>query len=101
MTDIATASLEHCYNTAAALQITELTNVFVSQPVSDMIFKPMQIISVISHFMTLQPGDVIACGTSLGASRMLPGQVCILVTIIIIMIIIIIIIIITIIISAS
>jgi 2-keto-4-pentenoate hydratase/2-oxohepta-3-ene-1,7-dioic acid hydratase in catechol pathway len=44
-------------------------------PVSDMIFSPRQIVSMISREVTLLPGDVIACGTSLGACDMQPGQV--------------------------
>ena len=36
-------------------------------PVSDMFFSPAEIVSRISHDMTLEPGDVIACGTSVGA----------------------------------
>lgn len=43
-------------------------------PVSDMIFKPVQLVSLISRDMTLMPGDVIACGTSIGAGRMKPGS---------------------------
>ena len=43
-------------------------------PVSDMIFGPRQIVSMISREVTLLPGDVIACGTSLGASDLEPGQ---------------------------
>ncbi len=43
-------------------------------PVSDMIFDPREIVSMISREVLLLPGDVIACGTSLGASDMLPGQ---------------------------
>ena len=39
-------------------------------PVSDMIIPPHRIISLISHDMTLEPGDVICCGTSLGAGSM-------------------------------
>ena len=42
-------------------------------PVSDMIFKPYEIVSHISHDITLNPGDIIACGTSLGAGAMKPG----------------------------
>ena len=40
---------------------------------SDMIFAPDQLLSRISCDMTLLPGDVIACGTSLGAGPMRPG----------------------------
>jgi 2-keto-4-pentenoate hydratase/2-oxohepta-3-ene-1,7-dioic acid hydratase in catechol pathway len=42
-------------------------------PVSDMFFKPRELVSLISRGMTLLPGDVIACGTSLGAMPMRPG----------------------------
>ena len=43
-------------------------------PVSDMIFSPQEIVSLISQDIKLLPGDVIACGTSSGAIDMLPGQ---------------------------
>ena len=43
-------------------------------PVSDMIFPPANLVSLISHDMTLEPGDVIACGTSVGAGSMKPGS---------------------------
>lgn len=42
---------------------------------SDMILKPAEIVSLISREMTLHPGDLIACGTSLGALPMRAGQV--------------------------
>jgi 2-keto-4-pentenoate hydratase/2-oxohepta-3-ene-1,7-dioic acid hydratase in catechol pathway len=35
-------------------------------PVADMIFQPHELVSRISHDMTLLPGDLICCGTSLG-----------------------------------
>ena len=41
----------------------------------DMILAPAQIVSMISREMTLYPGDVIACGTSIGAGPMRSGQV--------------------------
>jgi 2-keto-4-pentenoate hydratase/2-oxohepta-3-ene-1,7-dioic acid hydratase in catechol pathway len=44
-------------------------------PVSDMIFSPAEIVSRISRDMTLYPGDVIACGTSLGVLPMRDGTV--------------------------
>ncbi|HUW75698.1 MAG TPA: fumarylacetoacetate hydrolase family protein [Gallionella sp.] len=44
-------------------------------PCSDMIFSPESIVSAISRDMTLEPGDVIACGTSLGVLPMKPGAV--------------------------
>ncbi len=43
-------------------------------PVSDMIFPPAKLVSLISKDMTLFPGDVITCGTSLGAGSMKPGS---------------------------
>ncbi len=42
-------------------------------PVSDMIFKPAQVVSRISRELTLYPGDVITCGTSLGVGSLKPG----------------------------
>jgi len=42
-------------------------------PASDMIFAPRQIVSLISRDLTLEPGDIIACGTSLGAGPLRPG----------------------------
>lgn len=35
-------------------------------PAADMIFSPHELVSRISHDMTLLPGDLICCGTSLG-----------------------------------
>jgi 2-keto-4-pentenoate hydratase/2-oxohepta-3-ene-1,7-dioic acid hydratase in catechol pathway len=43
-------------------------------PVSDMIFAPAQLVSLISRDMTLEPGDVICCGTSVGVGSMKPGS---------------------------
>jgi 2-keto-4-pentenoate hydratase/2-oxohepta-3-ene-1,7-dioic acid hydratase in catechol pathway len=43
-------------------------------PVSDMFFSPAEIVSHLSHDMTLEAGDVIACGTSVGAGPMQDGQ---------------------------
>jgi 2-keto-4-pentenoate hydratase/2-oxohepta-3-ene-1,7-dioic acid hydratase in catechol pathway len=42
---------------------------------SDMIFNPYQILSLLSFDMTLYPGDVIACGTSLGTLPIKGGQI--------------------------
>jgi ketopantoate reductase/2-keto-4-pentenoate hydratase/2-oxohepta-3-ene-1,7-dioic acid hydratase in catechol pathway len=39
-------------------------------PVSDMIFPPLRLVSLLSRDMTLLPGDVIACGTSIGVGAM-------------------------------
>jgi 2-keto-4-pentenoate hydratase/2-oxohepta-3-ene-1,7-dioic acid hydratase in catechol pathway len=43
-------------------------------PVADMIFSPAEIVARISRDMTLEPGDVIACGTSLGVAPLRPGS---------------------------
>ena len=43
-------------------------------PVSDMIFSPPKIVSLISHDMSLDAGDVICCGTSIGVGSMKPGS---------------------------
>ena len=42
-------------------------------PVSDMVFKPAQLVSQISRELTLYPGDVISCGTSIGVGSLKPG----------------------------
>ncbi|CAH2933947.1 MAG: Fumarylacetoacetate hydrolase family protein [uncultured Paraburkholderia sp.] len=43
-------------------------------PLSDMILSPEQQVSLISHDMTLMPGDVIACGTSIGVGSIKDGS---------------------------
>lgn len=43
-------------------------------PVSDMRFSVQQLVSLISKDMTLYPGDVILCGTSIGVGAMKPGS---------------------------
>ncbi len=42
-------------------------------PVTDMIYSPQQIVAMISEYQTLVPGDLICCGTSVGARTMKPG----------------------------
>jgi 2-keto-4-pentenoate hydratase/2-oxohepta-3-ene-1,7-dioic acid hydratase in catechol pathway len=39
-------------------------------PVADMVFPAATLVSLLSHDMTLEPGDVICCGTSLGVGAM-------------------------------
>lgn len=39
-------------------------------PVSDMIFQPHELVAKLSHDMTLEPGDLICCGTSVGVGVM-------------------------------
>ena len=43
-------------------------------PLSDIIFGPDELVSLISQDMTLEAGDVIACGTSVGVGSMKPGS---------------------------
>lgn len=39
-------------------------------PVADMFFPPHKLVAALSRDVTLMPGDIIACGTSLGAGTM-------------------------------
>ncbi|MFS8037348.1 fumarylacetoacetate hydrolase family protein [Xanthobacter sp. AM11] len=39
-------------------------------PLADMIFPPARLVSLLSQDMTLEPGDLIACGTSVGVGTM-------------------------------
>ncbi len=41
---------------------------------SDLVFPVMKLVSLLSHDMTLYPGDLIACGTSTGVGSMKPGS---------------------------
>jgi len=43
-------------------------------PISDMRFSVQQLVSLISQDMTLSPGDIILCGTSIGVGSMKPGS---------------------------
>lgn len=43
-------------------------------PISDMRFSVERLVSLISQDMTLYPGDVILCGTSVGVGSMKPGS---------------------------
>ncbi len=42
-------------------------------PASDMVYTAAQLVSMISRGMTLEPGDIISCGTSLGAGTIKHG----------------------------
>ena len=59
-----------------ALVVTTKLNGELRQnyPVSDMRFSVAQLVSKISHDMTLLPGDIILCGTSIGVGSMKPGS---------------------------
>jgi len=43
-------------------------------PLRDMIFSPHELVSSLSHDMSLLPGDVIACGTSIGVGSVKNGS---------------------------
>ena len=61
----------------AALTVTTRLNGEVRQqyPISDMRFSVAKLVSEISFDLTLHPGDVILCGTSVGVGSMKPGSV--------------------------
>ena len=68
-----------CINTdidPAGLSVLAIQNGEERQnyPVSDMIYSPHQIVAMISSYQTLVPGDLICCGTSVGARTMKPGS---------------------------
>ncbi|MDB5764718.1 MAG: 5-carboxymethyl-2-hydroxymuconate delta-isomerase [Herminiimonas sp.] len=44
-------------------------------PISDMLFSVAQLVSLISQDMTLHPGDIILCGTSVGVGSMKPDSI--------------------------
>jgi 2-keto-4-pentenoate hydratase/2-oxohepta-3-ene-1,7-dioic acid hydratase in catechol pathway len=60
----------------ARLTVRTLLNGEVRQdyPISDMRFSVAQLVSLISQDMSLLPGDVILCGTSVGVGSMKPGS---------------------------
>jgi len=60
----------------ATLVVQTVLNGDVRQnyPISDMRFSVAQLVSLISTDMTLIPGDVILCGTSVGVGSMKPGS---------------------------
>ncbi len=60
----------------ASLTVTTILNGELRQnyPVSDMRFSVEQLVSLISQDLTLMPGDVILCGTSVGVGSMKPDS---------------------------
>ena len=42
-------------------------------PVSDLFLQPVELVSHLSQFMTLEAGDIVSCGTGPGALPMKPG----------------------------
>jgi 2-keto-4-pentenoate hydratase/2-oxohepta-3-ene-1,7-dioic acid hydratase in catechol pathway len=43
-------------------------------PIADIVFAPARLVALVSRDVTLEPGDVIACGTSVGVATMKPGS---------------------------
>ena len=43
-------------------------------PVSDLFLQPAELVSRLSHMLTLEPGDIVSCGTGPGALPMKPGS---------------------------
>lgn len=60
----------------AMLVVRTLLNGEVRQdyPVNDMVFSAAELVSRISQDMTLAPGDLLLCGTSIGVGSMRPGS---------------------------
>ena len=60
----------------ATLVVRSILNGQIRQdyPISDMLFSVPQLVSRLSHDMTLNPGDLILCGTSVGVGTMKPGS---------------------------
>jgi 2-keto-4-pentenoate hydratase/2-oxohepta-3-ene-1,7-dioic acid hydratase in catechol pathway len=60
----------------AMLVVRTILNGEVRQdyPVNDMVFSAAELVSRISQDMTLEPGDLILCGTSVGVGSMRPGS---------------------------
>jgi 2-keto-4-pentenoate hydratase/2-oxohepta-3-ene-1,7-dioic acid hydratase in catechol pathway len=54
------------------LQVRTILNGLERQryPIADMVFSARQLVSKLSHDMSLSPGDVICCGTSVGVGTM-------------------------------
>ena len=60
----------------AMLVVRTILNGEVRQdyPINDMVFSVAELVSRISQDMTLEPGDLILCGTSVGVGSMRPGS---------------------------
>ena len=60
-----------------SLEITTTVDGEIKQSykTSDMFFDVYEVVSFLSHDMTLYPGDIIACGTNSGLGPMASGQI--------------------------
>jgi 2-keto-4-pentenoate hydratase/2-oxohepta-3-ene-1,7-dioic acid hydratase in catechol pathway len=67
--------IQRDFDWRAARVVTRLDGVErQNYPLTDMIFSPAEQVSLISHDTTLMPGDVIACGTSIGVGSIKDGS---------------------------
>lgn len=69
-------AIQTVFDPAAARIITYQNGVLRQNfGTSDLVRGPYRIVSELSHDMTLEPGDVVACGSSLGVEPMRAGDV--------------------------
>lgn len=62
------------FDSASSRLITRLDGVErQNYPLADMIFSPFELVSLLSHDLTLSAGDVVACGTSIGVGSIKDG----------------------------
>lgn len=66
---------EHPLSLDMTLSLKVNNEVRQESALSNMIFKPAEVISYISHKMTLEAGDLIFTGTPEGVSRVQPGDI--------------------------
>ncbi|MEM7732179.1 MAG: fumarylacetoacetate hydrolase family protein [Pseudomonadota bacterium] len=71
----------HAIETTGPMSSGAITTVVDGVPkqeadLSDMIWSVPEIISILSHTITLEPGDLIMTGTPAGVGPLVPGQVC-------------------------
>jgi fumarylpyruvate hydrolase len=68
------AQVGHLSKAAITLTVNGATR--QNADIADLIWSVPEIISILSHSMTLQPGDIIMTGTPEGVGAMVPGDVC-------------------------
>jgi fumarylpyruvate hydrolase len=68
------AKVGHLNKAAISLTVNGVTR--QNADIADLIWSVPEIISILSHSMTLQPGDIIMTGTPEGVGAMVPGDVC-------------------------
>jgi fumarylpyruvate hydrolase len=68
------AQVGHLSKAAISLTVNGTTK--QNADIADLIWSVPEIISILSHSITLQPGDIIMTGTPEGVGAMVPGDVC-------------------------